>query len=189
MAKTGASRSHSIDFNYSKFNFIPYVPLYDSIPILTKLRLFITDIQNAKQFNTFLLLDRYATARFYTADDLIDWPHTHLCLNPKGSSLYTNFKESNLKVFRVKLLTDTLPTLENLKQRRSDLYDTSLTCVICDEPHEYEDINHLWSCRYYRPVTQRILTQCRDLIIKKIHKRRPDAHLVKSFLLDFIPTT
>src|SRR2546430_12901097 len=67
LAKPGASRSHSIDFNYSKFNFISYVPLYDSTPILTKLRLFITDIQNAKQFNTFLLLDRYAMARFYTA--------------------------------------------------------------------------------------------------------------------------
>ena len=40
-----------------------------------------------------------------------------------------------------------------------------------------EDLNHLWTCRYYRPITIRTLKQCIDLIKKKIHKRRPDANL------------
>ena len=34
-----------------------------------------------------------------------------------------------------------LPTLENLKKRRSDLYDENLKCIRCNE--EQEDLEHL----------------------------------------------
>src|SRR5213078_4466262 len=121
--------------------------------------------------------DRCSTVRFYMERDLIDWTQLNNFMMPQGSSLYTNFKESNLKTFRTKLMFDTLPVLENLKQRKPDIYSNTLTCIVCSEPHQMEDLNHLWTCRYYRPITIRTLKQCIDLIKKKIHKRRPDANL------------
>src|SRR3989440_13058616 len=38
-----------------------------------------------------------------------------------------------------------LPTLENLKKRRSDLYAENLKCIRCNE--EWEDLEHLWKCK------------------------------------------
>ena len=60
-------------------------------------------------------------------------------------SRFRNFKDHNLKAFNVKKLMDELPTLENLKKRRPDLYAKNLKCIRCNE--EQEDLEHLWKCK------------------------------------------
>jgi len=60
-------------------------------------------------------------------------------------SRFRNFKDHNLKAFNVKKLMDELPTLENLKKRRPDLYAENLKCIRCNE--EQEDLEHLWKCK------------------------------------------
>ena len=48
-------------------------------------------------------------------------------------SRFRNFNDHNLKAFNVKKLMDELPTLENLKKRRPDLYAENLKCIRCNE--------------------------------------------------------
>ena len=65
----------------------------------------------------------------------------------KGLSIskFRTFKDHGLKAFAVKKIMNELPTLENLKIRRPDLYKENLNCVRCNE--QKEDLNHLWNCR------------------------------------------
>ena len=65
----------------------------------------------------------------------------------KGLSIskFRTFKDYGLKAFAVKKIMNELPTLENLKIRRTDLYKENLNCVRCNE--QKEDLNHLWNCR------------------------------------------
>ena len=60
-------------------------------------------------------------------------------------SRFRNFKDHNLKAFNIKKLMDELPTLENLKKRRPDLYAENLKCIRCNE--EQEDLEYLWKCK------------------------------------------
>src|SRR6266498_1298798 len=85
--------------------------------------------------------------------DYIDWMLTFQSLAPKGKNHFTTFKESSFNTFKLKLMFDLLPVLETLKLRKPNIYDPSFTCVICSRPLAFENINHLWSCWYYKPIT------------------------------------
>src|SRR5205823_322733 len=176
LAKAGASLDLTSNLDLTNFNRFTFTfPLFYNCFIDGHFKDFILDLQKANQFNKYLLLTRNSTIRHYTALDFIDWSLTSLYLNSKGKSHFTTFKESTFNTFKIKLMFDLLPVLETLKLRKPNLYDPSLTCLICSRPLAFENINHLWSCWYYKPITMRALTACKDLVKRKILKHNPDA--------------
>ena len=75
-----------------------------------------------------------------------------------------------MKSTRIKLFYDELPTLENLKHRRPDLYPADLRCVCCHHTHSHsnhnETLHHLWTCPSRLTTTLEIIKSCRVNSIK-----------------------
>ena len=180
LAKLGAASSIdcSIDYQHARHP-IPFQPLYFDLPIDKNVRSYVGDLQQAELFNRFLLMARSVIIGSLTAQNAIDWSSTWSVFTPPGSQLVTSFKNHHTKAFRLKLMFDTLPVLEHLKQRRPDLYSANLTCPLCNAPQAYESMNHLWTCNRFKPVTQRILNNFKSFIGKKITKKSPDAILTQ----------
>jgi ribonuclease HI len=63
--------------------------------------------------------------------------------NNPPKRLYTSLQDSQLRSHRVKKLHGMLPTLQEMKQRLPDVYDTAM-CRRCEEEIETDD--HLWNC-------------------------------------------
>ena len=63
--------------------------------------------------------------------------------NNAPKRLYTSITDCRLRSHRVKKLHGMLPTLQTMKQRLPDVYDTDL-CRRCEEEVETDD--HLWNC-------------------------------------------
>jgi hypothetical protein len=130
--------------SYSKHK---YQMQYYGINIDTNPRSFIkkmNDIHIQKEFDN---LNRNSEFSIAEVDKNLSLKIIKEKYRKKGITMsrFRNFKDHNLKAFNVKKLMNELPTLENLKKRRPDLYAENLKCIRCNE--EQEDLEHLWKCK------------------------------------------
>ena len=105
------------------------------------------DIFAAQTFNSLLLLNRWTDISSFHFNELIDWDFTWSNLHFHNSTLTssgTNFSQSNLFAFGVKLILDELPWLSVLQKRKPDVYDPEWKCFLCK--HSNEDFSHIWQC-------------------------------------------
>ena len=79
-----------------------------------------------------------------------------------------------MKIFKLKLIIDELPTLEKLKKRKNNIYKTTLKCPKCRRDDETQ--NHVWTCSYTITLIEMRKIECKEKIIKKLLKIRPDTN-------------
>src|SRR6266513_3103346 len=114
--------------SYSKHK---YQMQYYGINIDTNPRSFIkkmNDIHIQKDFDNLNINSKFSIAE---VDKKLSLKIIKEKYQKKGITMsrFRNFKDHNLKAFNVKKLMDELPTLENLKKRRPDLYAENLKCI------------------------------------------------------------
>ncbi|CAJ0637753.1 4233_t:CDS:2, partial [Entrophospora sp. SA101] len=99
-----------------------------------------------EQFATWVLMNRnlnlWAEIEFHE----IDWESTWFNIfgAEKATKADLHYKSLFLRIYKVKLLHNELPTLTNLKIRQPKVYTTNW-CPRCNL--EKEDIHHIWSCQ------------------------------------------
>src|SRR6266498_3761473 len=169
----------SHDFiNLHHLDNLSFVPYYEDKFIERNMRYFIKTLYEAKYFNNFLLLRRFKLINNLHRNSLISWNTTWIS-HKYDESHGTSFKSSSTYSFKIKTLYDELPTLENLKHRRPDLYPANLLCVCCNNTtspsDRHETIDHLWTCPSRTSVVRNIMNSCRTFLHHSISQRYPDA--------------
>jgi Leucine-rich repeat (LRR) protein len=119
---SSANAAHNSTTYFNVDNFVhaqlQYLPCWHGIPIENHLRHFITNISRNIGFESFLNLSR--NQKYRTLH--INWSLTFQHLDDDADHQSTSFTFSRKKAHRIKLLTEELPTIEQLKKRRYDLY-------------------------------------------------------------------
>src|SRR5581483_8606341 len=139
-------------------------------------------LYQVKYFNRFMSLNRNATLMSLTTNGTIDWKTSQFYLNFNGNKLSTDFESSGLKMFKIKCLTETLPTLTVLKVRYPFLYNNyEWSCPNDVKTIEYgniitnkrykmdENFIHLWTCFH---VQQKVIKIIEDFKIRILHNMR-----------------
>src|SRR5581483_11293109 len=145
-------------------------------------REFMKQLYQAKYFNRFMSLNRNARIMSLTVNDTIDWKLSFFFFNYNGNKLSTDFDSSGLKVFKLKCLTNTLPTLTVLKTRYPFIYNNyDWSCPYNVETIDYgniksykrckkeEDFTHLWTCSHVKPIVSKIIE---DFKLRVLHNIR-----------------
>ncbi|GES98524.1 RNA-directed DNA polymerase from mobile element jockey-like [Rhizophagus clarus] len=122
------------------FDNIQFISQWGSIPIERKLRKFITESSNIKNYLSFLHLPQN-----YKYKDVVDWDVTLWILCNNGEKAETNFEQHRKMIFKYKLLSEQLAVLEKTKRQYYDIYQDS-NCPLCAE--EKETFTHVWLCPY-----------------------------------------
>ncbi|PKY50455.1 hypothetical protein RhiirA4_466959 [Rhizophagus irregularis] len=78
----------------------------------------------------------------------IEWSSTFRVL--KGNTELTNFIEHELNLFKVKIWTEELPTLDNLIKRKPYVYNSKWKCPMCFK--DKKTYSHLWKCEHLEQV-------------------------------------
>ena len=131
---------------------------------------FMKQLYQARYFNHFMSLNQNVTLISLTVNGTIDWKLSSFYFNFNGDKFSTDFESSGLKVFKIKCLTLTLPTLTVLKTRYPFIYNNyEWSCPYDVETVDYgnikshkrrkmdEDFNHLWTCSYVQPIVSKII--------------------------------
>lgn len=160
-----AKSAHSYDFplliiNPAHISSISYFPLWNNIYIEQHLRHFITKISHNKGMELWLNLYRNNKYR----KNEIDWQVTLFAL--QDDAMTTSFYASNRKSSKIKFLIEELPTVEHMKKRRPDLYD-SWNCPMCE--NEPETFIHIWSCPNNRSQLAHICYNNRKKLINSVN--------------------
>ena len=83
----------------------------------------------------------------------IEWREFWEQYRPKGS-LCTSMKQMKEKSFRVKMMHNELPTLDNMVKRSPDLYIGCTKCIFCKEKEE--TLDYLLMCKSLKTVRKEI---------------------------------
>jgi hypothetical protein len=154
LAKAGCTAP---EFAFDSKFLAPYavLPRWNSIILDVPVRRFIGSCTQAQYFNQFLLLQRNQQLLSLTRTNVINWPLSWAFISFSPPDLASSFVASYQKGFKLKCLLNELPTLERLKVRRPDLYNTDdWSCCGCPC---LETIAHLWMCWARRSVMDVII--------------------------------
>ncbi|PKK73526.1 hypothetical protein RhiirC2_775917 [Rhizophagus irregularis] len=111
----------------------------DLIAVLSGLTSLEHDIFKAKRCLSLCQLTHFASLGH---PSLFDWSLIWTCLVFDPGSFERANGRASFFAFWLKLLLDTLPTLDHLQRRRPSVYASSLLCPNCTSAPE--DIQHLW---------------------------------------------
>jgi ribonuclease HI len=94
--------------------------------------------------------------------------------NKVGGSLETSTKQVKEKAFRIKMMHNELPTLDNMSKRFPRKYKDLTECIYCRQ--EKESLVHLLSCTYTVKLREEIWSETLDQLfnkwLKNIHKEK-----------------
>jgi exonuclease III/ribonuclease HI len=164
------------EFTMDFHSFLPnsFSLIWEDIIVDFPIRSFIKETCQAKHFDEYLSASRNKKVKKLTQQGSINWTVTKLLIQYHDSPVNsTSFDKSSMKSFKVKCLSEELPTMVILKKRRPDLYNNhSWTCCNC---REEEDFSHLWLCDTRRSHINKIVdetikdifTQCSHALKKK----------------------
>ena len=85
----------------------------------------------------------------------------------QGNIFQTLPKQAKERNFRIKIISNELPTLETLQKRRPDLYKRK-TCIQCDT--QTETTNHLFECKVSVKIQEEIWNKLQEKIEVKVQK-------------------
>ncbi|GET04391.1 RNA-directed DNA polymerase from mobile element jockey-like [Rhizophagus clarus] len=148
------------------FDNIKFIPQWGSIPIERKLRKFITDSSNIKNYLSFLHLPQN-----YKYKDIVDWDITLWILCNNGDKAETNFEQHRKMIFKYKLLSEQLAVLEKTKRQYYDRYQDS-DCPLCAE--EKETFTHIWLCPYQTEAFRQLYNNFKNTLIFGILNQTTD---------------
>jgi len=153
-------------FDFTKTKTLKATLYFNNILIEQPIRSFIKSINQAEVFNRWLLLHRLVKYAKLIKD--IDWDRTWKCFafSSYNKQSETSFSESKIKAFKIKIMNNNLPVLENLKIRRPDLYGNGWTCISCRQENETQQ--HLWLCNNNQQMVKEIIEKCKKYISEKI---------------------
>ena len=165
--------------------------MWSNIIIEKPHREFIKQVYQARYFNRFMSLNRNSTIMSLTINGAIDWKLSHFYFNFNGDKLSTNFESSGLKLFKIKCLTGTLPTLTVLKIRYPFLYNNyEWSCPNNVKTVEYgnintykrckkdEDFTHLWTCSHVQPKVTKIIEDFKLRILHNMRTLYPEINIM-----------
>src|SRR5215216_581516 len=97
---------------------------FKEIPIESSSQKFWKDLCAASQFSEYLELNKNCSIKQQTSNKEISWSSIFLYLadNDNGNRSSTSFLQRSKKAFKIKILTEELPTLSKLEIRRPDIY-------------------------------------------------------------------
>ena len=190
LAKDGCKSNYPVISINESFNNLVSIMKWGHNTIELQNRLFIKTMTQAQYFNQFLALQRNEKLYSLTVQDEIDWKSTFLYQKYNGPADETNFEMAGLKMFKVKCLTMTLPTISILKTRHPHLYNNhTWTCPNMVETTEYgnilvikrcmaeETFEHLWNCKAYKEKIKKMVGCIKLHIIHEVKKVCPTASL------------
>jgi ribonuclease HI len=85
--------------------------------------------------------------------------------NRVGGALDTSIKKTKEKSFRIKIMHNELPTLDNMNRRFPKEYRNLVNCIYCKE--EKESLEHLFSCPNILEIRKEIWNKTQDLVLNK----------------------
>jgi hypothetical protein len=85
--------------------------------------------------------------------------------NKVGGALETSLKKTREKSFRIKMMHNELPTLDNMKKRLLKEYESITNCTYCRK--EKESLEHLLSCPDILEIRKEIWSNIQDLVLDK----------------------
>jgi hypothetical protein len=87
-------------------------------------------------------------------------------LNDDTNSQETSLQASRKKAYRIKFLTEEIPTIEHMKKRRYDLY-RDWNCPMCK--NHKETFNHVFTCVNSKDKLSHIIVNSQKLLIKLLY--------------------
>src|SRR5581483_546853 len=85
--------------------------------------------------------------------------------NRIGEALETSLKKTREKSFRIKIMHNELPTLDNMNKRSLKEYGGLIECIYCRK--EKESLEHLLSCPDIVEIRKEIWNEAKDLVLNK----------------------
>lgn len=128
---------------------------WNGIPIDISLRTFIKDIQKREILVKWAYQNRIQQSwqKEIVDQSEFDWKGVWEQSRLKGS-LSTSTKHSKEKAFRIKMMHNELPTLDNMAKRSPNLYLGHTSCMFCKE--EEETLDHLVTCKDLENIRKEI---------------------------------
>jgi hypothetical protein len=150
-----------IELSNSVNSFLPIEMRWKNLPLTIPLRAFLKDYTNVCSFESWLNLHR----NFKYRSLHVDWSATFSILNDDIISTQTSAKASALKTFKVKLMTEEIPTLEHMKLIRPALYK-DWNCLMCGDFRE--TFMHVWTCPQHYGALTNIIQKHKSGLMKMI---------------------
>ena len=149
LAKKGRSSTHVISESNIKIN--STIIQFGGLPINVNVRKFMTSLTAAKYRNRFINLQR-----FYPEDlTLLPQINWKIAISFSSHTISQNDDQNKdplwqdlRAIWSVKLQSNELPTLNNLKRRNPDVYGNFPPCALCNSTID-ETIDHLWQCDFH----------------------------------------
>src|ERR1043165_4844682 len=88
----------------------------------------------------------------------IDWKATYDYLNSDECKTVTSFDASSAKSKKVHILAQELPTREQLKKSRPDIFKDH-KCPLCNTFNE--TFTHIWMCSHNKPLIQQLFADAK----------------------------
>ncbi|GBC20729.2 hypothetical protein GLOIN_2v1479662 [Rhizophagus irregularis DAOM 181602=DAOM 197198] len=154
-------RVYSINVNYSNIDDINYVVIWNNIVIEKRLRHFIRQYTDVRNFEQFLNLQRNAKYR----KNQIDWYITFEYLKEKEGALVTSLWTSKRRRKKMQKLIEEIPTIEHCKKSLFDLFK-DWKCPRCEK--KKETFNHVWRCKSQKKMMMLITKNSFEFLFKEI---------------------
>lgn len=158
------NRTYLINFNLSSLSKIPYVLLWKDIVIEKKIRKFITEYTEIKNFKQFLNLNR--NLKYQKGS--VNWIITFDYLKEHENMLTTKFWTSRRWRKKVQRLIEELPTIEQCKKSFYKLIK-NWKCPRCER--KKETFNHVWMCRSNKKKMKKIISKAFQLMFNLIKEK------------------
>ncbi|CAB5387797.1 unnamed protein product [Rhizophagus irregularis] len=154
-------RVYSINVNYSNIDDINYVVIWNNIVIEKRLRHFIRQYTDVRNFEQFLNLQRNAKYR----KNQIDWYITFEYLKEKEGALVTSLWTSKRCRKKMQKLIEEILTIEHCKKSLFDLFK-DWKCPRCEK--KKETFNHVWRCKSQKKMMMLIIKNSFEFLFKEI---------------------
>jgi ribonuclease HI len=128
---------------------------WNGIPIDTPLRTFIKEVHKREILVKWASQNRIQQKwqKEISNQAEVEWKEFWEQCRPKGS-LYTSMKQMKEKSFKVKMMHNELPTLDNMAKRSPDLYMGYTKCIFCKDKEE--TLDHLLMCKSLKTIRKEI---------------------------------
>ncbi|CAB4441046.1 unnamed protein product [Rhizophagus irregularis] len=157
------SRVYSININYSYLDEVNYIITWNNIMIEKRLRHFIRQYTDIRNFEQFLNLNRNAKYR----KSQVDWQVTFTYLKEKETALETSLWTSKRRRKKMQRLIEEIPTIEHCKKSLFDLFK-DWKCPRCEK--KKETFNHVWKCKSQKKKMMSIIKNAYEFFFNEILK-------------------